>query len=85
MVSNDGVVFQRPCHGVGNAVVPQVFRYSIQRLNAAGVLVLVVPLFQLFIERLGVLFRVGNIVHARQRLVQLVILILGFRLIILLL
>ena len=71
MVSNDGVVFQRSCQGVCKAIVPPVFRYSIQRLDAAGVLVLVVPLLQLLIEFFFVLRGVRDIVHARQRLIQL--------------
>ena len=85
MVSDDGIVLQRPCQGVGGAVVPPVLRDGIQCLDTAGVLVLVVPLLQLSEECFGVLLGIRNIVHARQRLVQLVILILSFWPIILLL
>ena len=44
VIPDDGVVLQRPCHGVGGAVVPPVLRDGVQSLNTAGVLVLVVPL-----------------------------------------
>ena len=57
----------------------------VQCLDTAGVLVFVVPLLQLSEECFGVLLGVRNIVHARQRFVQLVILILSFCPIILLL
>ena len=85
MVPDNGVVFQRPCQGVGGAIVPPVLRDGIQCLDTAGVLVFVVPLLQLSEECFGVLLGVRNIVHARQRFVQLVILILSFCPIILLL
>ena len=85
MVPNDGVVLQCSCHGVGNAVVPPVLRDGIQCLDAAGVLVLVVPLLQLSEECFGVLLGIRNIVHASKRFIQLVILILSFCPIILLL
>jgi len=85
MVPDDGVVLQCPRQGVGGAVVPPVLRDGIQCLNTAGVLVLIVPLLQLSEECFGVLLGIRNIVHARQRLVQLVILILSFWPIILLL
>ena len=78
MVPDNGVVFQRPCQGVGGAIVPPVLRDGIQCLDTAGVLVFVVPLLQLSEECFGVLLGIRNIVHARQRLVQLVILILSF-------
>ena len=85
VVPNDGIVLQRPCQGVGGAVVSPVLRDGIQGLDAAGVLVLVVPLLQLLEECFFLLLGVRNIVHARQRFVQLVILILSFWPIILLL
>ena len=85
MVPDNGVVFQRPCQGVGGAIVPPVLRDGIQCLDTAGVLILVVPLLQLLEEGFGVLLGVRNIVHARQRFVQLIILILSFCPIILLL
>ena len=85
MVPDNGVVFQRPCQGVGGAIVPPVLRDGIQCLDTAGVLVFVVPLLQLSEECFGVLLGIRNIVHARQRFVQLVILILSFWPIILLL
>ena len=85
MVPDDGVVLQRPCQGVGGAIVPPVLWDGIQCLNTAGVLILVVPLLQLLEEGFGVLRGVRNIVHARKHLVQLVILILSFWPIILLL
>ena len=85
MVPDNGVVFQRPCQGVGGAIVPPVLWDGIQCLDTAGVLVFVVPLLQLSEECFGVLLGVRNIVHARQRFVQLVILILSFCPIILLL
>ena len=85
MVPDDGVVLQCTGQGVGGAVVPPVLRDGIQCLDTAGVLILVVPLLQLLEEGFGVLLGVRNIVHARQRFVQLVILILSFCPIILLL
>ena len=85
MVPDDGVVFQRPGQGVGGAVVPPFLRDGIECLDTAGVLVLVVPLLQLLEEFFFVLRGVRDIVHTRQRLVQLVILILSFWPIILLL
>ena len=85
MVPDDGVVLQCTGQGVGGAVVPPVLRDGIQCLDTAGVLVFVVPLLQLLEEGFGVLLGVRNIVHARQRFVQLVILILSFCPIILLL
>ena len=85
MVPDDGVVLQCTGQGVGGAVVPPVLRDGIQCLDTAGVLVFVVPLLQLSEECFGVLLGVRNIVHARQRFVQLVILILSFCPIILLL
>ena len=85
MVPDDGVVLQCTCQGVGGAVVPPVLRDGIQCLDTAGVLVFVVPLLQLSEECFGVLLGIRNIVHARQRFVQLVILILSFCPIILLL
>ena len=85
MVPDDGVVLQCTGQGVGGAVVPPVLRDGIQCLDTAGVLVLVVPLLQLSEECFGVLLGIRNIVHARQRFVQLVILILSFCPIILLL
>ena len=71
MVAQNCIVLQRPGHGVGGAVVSPVFRDGIQCLDAAGVLVLVVPLLQLLEEFFFVLRGVRDIVHARQRLVQL--------------
>ena len=85
MVPDDGVVLQCTGQGVGGAVVPPVLRDGIQCLDTAGVLVFGVPLLQLSEECFGVLLGVRNIVHARQRFVQLVILILSFCPIILLL
>ena len=85
MVPDDGVVLQRPSQGVGGAVVSPFLRDGIQCLDAAGVLVLVVPLLQLSEECFGVLRGIRNIVYTRQRFVQLVILILSFWPIILLL
>ena len=71
MVTQNCVVLQRPGHGIDDAVVPQVLRDGVQRLDAAGVLVLVIPLLQLLEECFFVLRGVGDIVHTRQRLVQL--------------
>ena len=85
MVPDDGVVLQCTGQGVGGAVVPPVLRDGIQCLDTAGVLVLVVPLLQLSEECFGVLLGIRNIVHARKRFIQLVILILSFWPIILLL
>ena len=85
MVPDDGVVLQRPCQGVGGAIVPPVLWDGIECLDAAGVLVFVVPLLQLSEECFGVLLGIRNIVHARKRFIQLVILILSFCPIILLL
>ena len=85
MVPDDGVVLQRPCQGVGGAIVPPVLWDGIDCLDAAGVLVLVVPLLQLSEECFGVLLGIRNIVHARKRFIQLVILIFSFCPIILLL
>ena len=80
MVAQDGVVFQRLGHGIDDAVVPPVLRDGVQCLDAAGVLVLVIPLLQLLEEFFFVLRGVRDIVHARQRLVQLGDLILIVRL-----
>ena len=80
MVPDDGVVLQRPGQGVSGAVVPPVLRDGIQCLDTAGVLVLVVPLLDLCEECFGVLRGIRDIVHARQRLVQLGNLILILRL-----
>ena len=85
VIADNGVVFQCPRQRVGNAVVPTVLRDGIQCLDAAGVLVLVVPLLQLCKECLLVLRGVRDIVYTIQRFVQLVILILSFCPIILLL
>ena len=72
VVPDDGVVFQRPGQGVGRAVIPPLLRDGVQCLDAAGVLVLVVPLCQLLVKRLGVFRGVGDIIHSGQGLVQLV-------------
>ena len=85
MVPDDGVVLQCTGQGVGGAVVSPILRDGIECLDTAGVLVFVVPLLQLSEECFGVLLGIRNIVHACQRLVQLVILILSFWPIILLL
>ena len=85
MVSDDGVVFQRSGQSIGGTVVPPIFRDGIQSLNTASVFILIVPLLQLLEEFFFVLRGVRDIVHTRQRLVQRLILILGFWLIILLL
>ena len=71
VVPDDGVILQRPRHGVGNAIVPPVLRDGVEGLDAAGVLVLVVPLLQLLEVFFFVLRGVRDIIHARQRLVQL--------------
>ena len=80
VVPNDGIVLQRPCHGIGGAVVSLILRDGVECLDAAGVLVLVVPLLQLLEKCFFVLRGVRDIVHARQRLVQLGNLILVLRL-----
>ena len=79
MVSQNGIVFQRPGQSVGGAIAAPVLRDGVQCLDAAGELVLVVPLFQLLEKCLLILRGVGDIVHARQRLVQLRDLILIIR------
>ena len=80
MVAQDGVVLQCPSQGVGGAVVSPVLRDGVQCLNAAGVLVLVVPLLQLLEEFFLVLRGVGDVIHTRLRLLQLVGLLLVVRL-----
>ena len=69
MVTKNGVVFQRASHRVSNAVITQVFRYGIQRLNATNELIIVIPLLKLREKRLGVVGGVRNVVHACERLV----------------
>ena len=79
VVAQNSVVLQRPCHGIGGAVVSPILRDGVQCLDAAGVFVLVVPLLQLLEEFFFVLRGVRDIVHTRQRLVQLGDLILIVR------
>ena len=67
MVPNDGVVFQRPCHGIGGAIVPLVLVDRPQHRDAAGVFVLVVPPFQLPVKCLCVLRGVRDVLQIVQR------------------
>ena len=66
MVPNDGVVFQRPCHGIGGAIVPLVLVDRPQHRDAAGVFVLVVPPFQLPVKCLCILRGVGDVLQIVQ-------------------
>ena len=79
VVPDDGVVLQRTDQRIAGAVVHLFLRDGLQYGDAAGVLVLIVPLRDLIVERLGVLWIVGDVIDAIQIEVHIPVPVVGYQ------
>ena len=78
VVSDDGVVLQRTDQRIAGAVVHLFLRDGLQYGDAAGVLILIVPLRDLVVERFGILRIVGDVIDAIQIEIRIPVLVVGY-------
>ena len=78
VVSDDGVVLQRTDQRIAGAVVHLFLRDGLQYGDAAGVLILIVPLRDLVVERFGILRIVGDVIDVIQIEIRIPVLVVGY-------